>query len=172
MRFKEVNSHRKWIEKDCKSKFDAAENLVQMEVWQGYSGSLSLKNWMMHGPLFIGKLVECSSVWNDEFWRKKLKSQKLISKKMGSCEVLAGWFWLSKLEEMDGGWPSIYREGNENENCKKQGSLEGNWVKFEHEWKVTSFPSKLNQISRFGVLITSGSSLNMIRRKITPKNCI
>ena len=38
-----------------------------------------------------------------EFWKRKIKSQKLNSKKMGSCEVLAGCFWLSKLEEMNGG---------------------------------------------------------------------
>ena len=40
-----------------------------------------------------------------EFWKRELKSQKLNSKKMGSCEVLAGCFWLSKLEEMNGGDP-------------------------------------------------------------------
>ena len=68
-----------------------------------------------------------------EFWKRGLKSQKLNSKKMGSCEVLEGCFWLSKLEEMNGGGPSIYREVNGNENWKKQGSLEGNWMKVEHE---------------------------------------
>ena len=37
-----------------------------------------------------------------EFWKRKLKSQKLNSKKVGSCEVLARCSWLSKLGKMDG----------------------------------------------------------------------
>ena len=37
-----------------------------------------------------------------EFWKRKLKFQKLNSKKVGSCVVLAGCSWLSKLGKMDG----------------------------------------------------------------------
>ena len=58
-----------------------------------------------------------------EFWKRKLKFKKLNSTKVGSCEVLAGYFWLSKLQEMNGEGLSIYREVNGNENLKKQGSF-------------------------------------------------
>ena len=87
------------------------------------------------------------------------------------CEAsLAGWFWLSKLGKLNGGWPSIYRKANGIKMNSKWCVLEGIRVGLHHEESLTQTWSKLSQIVCFMMLITSGKLLNMIRSKKAWKN--
>ena len=62
--------------------------------------------------------------------------------KMSYGASLAGWFWLSKLEEMNGGWPYIYRESNGMSKRVKWWSLEGNHEGFAAWAKCDLFSIK------------------------------
>ena len=59
-KIKEGELMENWIEKGLKEDFEVAEFWVMEQVWQGDSGSLSLRKLMRYYPLFIWKLIECS----------------------------------------------------------------------------------------------------------------
>ena len=123
-------------------------NWTSMEQYR--ARFLNVIIWLASGKIKEGELMEKLD------WKR-------LENGFRSCWILsygtslAGWFWLSKLEEMNGGWPSIYRESNGMFKRVKWWSLEGNRVNLMHEQSVIWFPSKLIQSLRFKALIHFGN---------------
>ena len=89
-----------------------------------------------------------------------------------SCGTsLAGWFWLSKLEKMNGIVHVFIGEANGIKRKNEWCVLEGIRANLMHEWSVIQTSSKLIQFLRFDVLNKSGTSLNMFRGKNAWKTC-
>ena len=78
-------------------------NWTSMEQYRAQF--LNVIIWLASGKIKEGKLMEKLD------WKR-------LENRFWSCRILsygtslAGWFWLSKLEKMNDGWPSIYRETN------------------------------------------------------------
>ena len=123
-------------------------NWTSMEQYR--ARFLNVIIWLASGKIKEGELME------------KLDWKRLVYG-FRSCWILsygtslAGWFWLSKLEEMNGGWPSIYRESNGMFKRVKWWSLEGNRVNLIHEQSVIWFASKIIKSLRFKALIHFGN---------------
>ena len=137
-------------------------NWTSMEQYR--ARFLNVIIWLASGKIKEGELMEKLDWKRLEHWFRSCR-------KMSYGASLAGWFWLSKLEKMNGGWPSIYRESNGMSKRVKWWSLEGNRVKLQTRKVWLLFWSKLIQNARFSMLITSGSSLNIFRGKNAWKTC-
>ena len=130
-------------------------NWTSMEQYR--ARFLNVIIWLASGKIKEGELMEKLD------WKR-------LENRIRSCWILsyeaslAGWFWLSKLGKLNGGWPSIYRESNGMFKRVKWWSLEGNRVKLQTRKVWLLIWSKLIQNACFAMLITSGSSLNMFRR--------
>ena len=78
-------------------------NWTSMEQYR--ARFLNVIIWLSSGKIKEGKLMEKLD------WKR-------LENRFQSCIILSygthfpRWFWLSKLEEINGGWPSIYRESN------------------------------------------------------------
>ena len=137
-------------------------NWTSMEQYR--ARFLNLIMWLASGKIKEGELIEKMEWKRLEHWFRSYR-------KLSYGASLAGWFWLSKLGRLNGGWPSIYRESNGMSKRVKWWSLEGNRVKLQTRKVWLLFWSKLIQTLRFNVLIISGSSLNMFRGKNAWKTC-
>ena len=138
-------------------------NWTSMEQYR--ARFLNVITWLASGKIKEGKLIEKLD------W-KRLKNRFQSCRILSYGTSLSGWLWLSKLEEMNGGWPYIYRESNGMSKRVKWWILEGNYVKLQTRKVWLLIWSKLIQNACFVVLITSGSSLNMFRSKNVQKQSV
>ena len=137
-------------------------NWTSMEQYR--ARFLNVIIWLASGKIKEGELMEKLD-WKrleNGFWSYWILSYETS---------LAGWFWLSKLEKLNGIVHVFIGEANE---IKRKGEwcvLEGNRAHLMHEWSVIQTSSKLIQFLRFDVLNKSGTSLNIFRGKKAWKTC-
>ena len=119
---------------------------------------LNIIIWLASRKIKEGELMK-------KFDWKRLERRFWSSRILSYGTSLARWFWLSKLEEMNEEWPSIYMESNGMFRRVKWWSLEANRVKLQTIKVWPLLWSKIIQNACFAILITSGSSLYMFRSK-------